>query len=153
MARASASLSQEWRRDPYVISTDPSRLQIDIVHDFLLQHSYWARDRTREALETAVAHSRCYGLYNMAGVQIGFARCVTDFATFAYLADVFIVPEEQGHGLGQWLVSCVLADPALRHVRRWTLYTLDAQTLYTRFGFEAEPQPDKHMVLRRPASF
>lgn len=152
MARASKSLSQEWQRHPYVISTDPSRLQIDVVHDFLLRHSYWAKNRTREALELAIAHSRCYGLYDKAGVQIGFARCVTDFATFAYLADVFIVPGEQGHGLGRWLVACVLSDPDLQHVTRWTLYTQDAQGLYARYGFEAEPQPDKHMVLRKPAS-
>lgn len=134
-----------------MISTDRTLLQVDVLHDYLAGHSYWAQNRPRATLERAIAHSRCYGVYDADGSQVGFARCVTDFALFAYMADVFILAAEQGKGLGKWLVSCILADPQLSMVRRWTLYTNDAQSLYAQFGFEKEPDPGKHMVLRPAA--
>lgn len=149
MATVEELSPQSWQRDGYVISTARARLQLDVVHDYLARHSYWAQNRPRATLERAIVHSRCYGVYQADGVQVGFGRCVTDFAVYAYLADVFILTAKQGQGLGKWLISCILADPQLSLVRRWTLYTNDAQSLYARFGFEVEPEPTKHMVLRR----
>ncbi len=128
----------EWRRDGYTISDDPSRLDFDAIHGFLSRESYWARGRGRERVERSVANSLPFGLYRADGRQVGFARAVTDRATFAWLADVFVVPEERGKGLSKWLVECALAHPELQNLRRWLLATRDAQGLYRRYGF-AEP--------------
>jgi N-acetylglutamate synthase-like GNAT family acetyltransferase len=125
----------EWRKGEYTISDDPSRLDLDVVHGFLSGESYWARGRSRERVERAVEHSLPFGVYRADGRQVGFARVVTDRATFAWLADVFILPEERGRGLSKWLVECVLAHPELQGLRRWLLATRDAQELYRRYGF------------------
>ncbi len=118
----------------FEIDTDKSRLDIGRIHDFLSRCSHWARGIPREVVERAIANSLCFGLYRD-GVQIGFARVVTDEATFAYLADVFVVADERNAGLGQFLVEAILAHQPLQGLRRWLLVTRDAASLYRRCGF------------------
>lgn len=118
----------------YEIDADPGRLDLGVIHDFLANCSHWARRIPRETLRRAIAHSLPYGLYRD-GAQIGFARVVTDEATFAYLADVFVLGEARNAGLGQWLVETLLADRRLAGLRRWLLVTRDAASLYRRCGF------------------
>ncbi len=129
---------REWTRDEYTISTDPARLDLDVVHGFLTR-SYWAAGRSRERVARALAGSLPFGLHHPSG-QVGFARVVTDHVVIAYLADVFVLEPHRGKGLGTWLVEVVTGDPELRRIRRWILGTRDAHELYRRFGF-AEPRP------------
>jgi nitroimidazol reductase NimA-like FMN-containing flavoprotein (pyridoxamine 5'-phosphate oxidase superfamily)/GNAT superfamily N-acetyltransferase len=131
-----AGLAQpcEWQHDEFIVSTDRSRLDLDCVHRFLSEQAYWARGITRARLQAAIEHSICFGLYR-AGVQIGFARVTTDYARFAYLADVFVLDAQRRQGLGTWLMRCVLAHPDLQDVPRFLLGTRDAHAFYTRFGF------------------
>jgi N-acetylglutamate synthase-like GNAT family acetyltransferase len=124
----------------YEIDTDKARLDIGLIHHFLSECSHWARGIPRALLDRAIANSRCFGLYRD-GAQIGLARVVTDEATFAYLADVFIVAEARNAGLGQWLVESVLAHAPLQGLRRWHLVTRDAASLYRRCGFADLQQP------------
>jgi GNAT superfamily N-acetyltransferase len=118
----------------YEIDTDRGRLDLEMIHDFLANCSHWARGIPRETLCRAIEHSLSYGLYRD-GAQIGFARVVTDEASFAYLADVFVIAEARNTGLGQWLVETLLADRRLAGLRRWLLVTRDAASLYRRCGF------------------
>jgi GNAT superfamily N-acetyltransferase len=127
-------LTQEWRKGDYTISDDRARLDMDVIYNFLNESSYWARGRSRARVERSIEHSLPFGLYKGDG-QVGFARVVTDYATFAWLADVFVLDSERGRGLGAWLVEAVMAHPELGGVRRWLLATHDAQELYRRFGF------------------
>ena len=119
----------------YEIDTAKDRLDIALIHDFLSRCSHWARGIRRDVVERAIVHSLCFGLYRDR-VQIGFARVVTDEATFAYLADVFVVAEARNDGLGQWLVEAVLAYPPLQGLRRFLLVTSRAASLYRRCGFD-----------------
>jgi GNAT superfamily N-acetyltransferase len=137
---------REWFREPYFISTAPERLDLDVIHGFL-SHSYWAAGRSRERVEASIAHSIPIGLYRRAGDQhgadervgqVGFARVVTDHATFAYLADVFVLEAHRGHGLGVWLVETALGLPECKGAR-WLLGTRDAHELYRKFGFHETP--------------
>lgn len=118
----------------YEIDSDKHRLDIGLIHHFLANCSHWAGGIPRDVLERAIAHSLCFGLYSD-GRQIGFARVVTDEATFAYLADVFVVAEARNAGLGQFLVEAILAHEPLQRLRRWLLVTRDAASLYRRCGF------------------
>ena len=137
-------MTHVWRRGEFEISTDPARLDYDMLHDFISRESYWARGRSLAVTERAVANSLPFGLY-CDGRQIGFARVVTDYATFAWLADVFVLAELRGQGLAKWLVEVVIAHPELQHMRRWLLATRDAHELYRRFGFTELAQPDRWM--------
>jgi N-acetylglutamate synthase-like GNAT family acetyltransferase len=119
----------------YEIDTDKDRLDFALIHHFLGQCSHWARGIPADVLQRAIDHSLAFGVYRDRG-QIGFARVVTDEATFAYLADVFIAAKERNAGLGQWLVETILADPRLQRLRRWLLVTRDAKSLYRRCGFD-----------------
>jgi GNAT superfamily N-acetyltransferase len=123
-----------WSRGEYVISTDPSRLDLDVLHRFLSEEAYWSPGVSREVVARSIEGSLNFGLYHH-DAQVGFARVVTDYATFAWLADVFVLDEHRGRGLGKWLVEIVLTHPELRDLRRWILGTADAHTLYERFGF------------------
>jgi GNAT superfamily N-acetyltransferase len=136
----------ERERGGYTVSTDPERLDLDAIHAYLTR-SYWATGIPREIVERSLRHSLCFGLYRD-NEQAGFARVVTDLATFAYLADVFVLEAHRGQGLSKWLMECVLDHPDVRDLRRWHLVTRDAQGLYAKFGF-AEPEPGKHMERRR----
>jgi GNAT superfamily N-acetyltransferase len=144
-------LRVEWTRaDGYAISTDPARLDLDVVHAYLSTEAYWSPGVPREVVERAVAHSLNFGLYDSAGAQAGFARLVTDQATFAWLADVFVLAAHRGRGLGVWLVGTALAYPALKGMRRVLLGTLDAHALYERFGFRPLERVERYMAIERP---
>jgi GNAT superfamily N-acetyltransferase len=123
----------------YEIDTDKDRLDLGVVHGFLSQ-SHWAKDIPLATVARSIEHSLAFGLYAN-GAQIGFARVVTDYATFAYLADVFVLPEQRGKGLAQWLVDNILRHPELQGLRRWLLGSRDAQPLYRQFGFAEPPAP------------
>lgn len=140
----------ELARDGYLVSTDRARLDIDLIHDWLSRESYWAAGIGRDIVATAIAHSLCFGLYAGDNRQVGFARVVTDAATFAYLCDVFVLDAEQGRGLGKWLMEAVKAHPALAGVRRFMLATRDAHALYARYGFTPLGAPDRFMEINRP---
>jgi GNAT superfamily N-acetyltransferase len=131
----------------YEIDHAKDRLDIGLVHRFLSECSHWARGIPRELLERAIANSLCFGLYRD-GAQIGFARVITDEATFAYAADVFVVAEERNAGLGQFLVEAILAHKPLQGLRRWHLVTRDAASLYRRCGF-ADLQQSRFIYLDR----
>ena len=133
----------ERRRGPFTVSTDPARLHLDVVHGYLTR-SYWAEGIPREVVARSMEGALCFGLHEGAA-QIGFARVITDRATYAYLADVFVLEPFRGQGLGVWMMECVLAHPDLQGLRRWSLVTRDAHALYGRFGFTALPAPDRYM--------
>jgi GNAT superfamily N-acetyltransferase len=124
---------REWRRGALTISTDRARLDFDAIHSFL-GASYWAAGMPRAVLERAVENSLAFGIYD-GSAQIGFGRAVTDLATYAYLADVFVIESYRGRGLSKWLMECVLEHPDLQGLRRFALFTRDAQGLYERYGF------------------
>jgi GNAT superfamily N-acetyltransferase len=141
----------------YQVSTDPTRLDVHLIHEFLSEHSYWARGIPRDVVARAIANSLCFGVYALGDTnpdsdwrQVGFARVSTDRATFAYLADVFILPEYRGQGLSKRLMEAVLAHPDLQGLRRWMLATADAHELYRRFGFAELSQPDRFMQRHDP---
>ena len=133
--------------DGYEISTDVARLDRAAILRYLAEESYWARGRTADVMDVAIAHSLNLGLYAPDGTQAGYARVVTDRATFAYLCDVFVLDEHRGRGLGIRLVEAAIEHPELEGVRSWHLGTADAHGLYARFGF-APANPDAVMVRR-----
>lgn len=132
--------------DAYEVSTDPTRLDLDLVHGYLTA-SYWAEGRARSVTERAIRHSLCFGVYR-AGRQVAFARVVSDFAVFAYLADVFVLPAERARGLGAFLVATVVSHPDLQRLRRFSLATADAHGLYERFGWRPHPRPQDILEIR-----
>jgi GNAT superfamily N-acetyltransferase len=123
----------ERRRGEYTIATDPARLDVDLIHEFL-RESYWSPGVTREVVERSIEHSLVFGVYR-GREQVGFARVITDRAAIAYLGDVFVVPEHRGHGLSKWLLEAILEHPYLQDLRRFILATKDAHGLYEQFGF------------------
>ena len=133
-----------WQRGDYEISTDRARLDIELIHDYLSNQSYWAAGRSREVVARSIENSLPFGIYK--GVdQVGFARVVTDYATFAWVADVFILAEYRGRGLSKWLMELIIAHPQLQGFRRWVLSTKDAHDLYKRFGFSKLHRPERWM--------
>lgn len=135
----------DYHKGNFIISTDPARLNLDSIHSFLAR-SYWANHRSREVMEHSIKNSLCFGLY--AGEQqIGFARVVTDYATFAWLCDVFIEDNFRGEGLGKWLIETVVNYPELQGLRRFLLATRDAQGLYRQYGFTELTNPDRWMEI------
>ena len=131
----------------YRLSFDASELDLSAIHAFLSQ-SYWSPGVPVEVVQRAVAGSQCVGLFHGAA-QVGFARAVSDCATFAYLADVYVLPEHRGQGLAQAMVGALMDQPALQGLRRWMLATRDAHSLYARLGFAPVSQPDRLMEIRR----
>ena len=134
-----------YERGPYQISTDPARLDLDAVVD-MLSRSYWAQGRSRALIARSIQHALCFGVYQGAR-QVGFARVISDRATFAYLADVVIHEQARGQGLGSWLVEVVRAHPELQGLRRWLLATRDAHGLYRKFGFSELARPEIWMEV------
>lgn len=132
----------------YSISTDPAKLNIDVIHRYLSEESYWAAGIPYEVVKRSIEHSFCFGVYHH-NQQIGFARLVTDKATFAYLADVFILPQHRGKGLSKWLVATIHANPELQGLRRWILATKDAHGLYQQFGWELVPEELYQRFMQR----
>ena len=138
----------EWTRGEYAISTDPARLDRETIHRFLAQ-SYWAAGVPRAVVDRSIENSLAFGVYENETL-VGFARVITDRATFAYLSDVFILESHRGRGLAGWLMEVVLAHPDLQNLRRWTLATRDAHGLYERFGFTPLAKPDRFMEIHDP---
>jgi GNAT superfamily N-acetyltransferase len=134
----------EFQRDDYTISTDPARLDLAAIHDYLSNRSYWVPGIPFSHVEQAAGHSLNFGLYNQ-GQQIGYARVLTDYVRFAYLMDVYVLEEFRDQGLGKWLMKCIMNHPALQDIRRWMLATWDAHELYARYGFEPLARPDRFM--------
>ena len=142
---------QMFTRCDFLISSDPVKIDVGMVQHYLAYESYWASDITRETVERFLRYSLCYGVYDhttASDTQIGFARVISDFSTFAYLTDVFILSSYRGQGLGKWLISCILVHDKLKNLRKWTLNTKDAHGLYRRFGFQVSPDPQTHMTYR-----
>jgi GNAT superfamily N-acetyltransferase len=133
----------------FTISTDKSLLDEALIYRFLDQDSYWARGIPPEKLHKALENSLCFGVYFYLA-QIGFARVVTDGATFAYLCDVFILPNYRGLGLSKWLMQTIIAHDDLQGLRRWSLATADAHGLYAQFGFSPLSSPDRWMEIFSP---
>ncbi|WP_299394666.1 GNAT family N-acetyltransferase [Pelagibius sp.] len=136
--------SESWIKEDYEVSTDPGRLDMTVVHGFL-ETAYWSKAIPRETVVRAVAGSLNFGLYGPNG-QLGYARVVTDKATFAWICDVFVLEAARGQGLGQWLIACIMGHPALQGLRRWMLATADAHDLYRPFGFEIPVEPERLMA-------
>jgi GNAT superfamily N-acetyltransferase len=132
----------------YDISTDPSRLQLDAIHAYL-SRSYWSPGVPRAVVARAIEHSLCFGIY-LGDAQVGFARVISDMATFAYLADVYVLEPHRGQGLAGRLVEQILAHPDLQGLRRFLLATADAHRLYARFGFTPLAAPERMMEIRDP---
>ncbi|MEO8573796.1 MAG: GNAT family N-acetyltransferase [Pyrinomonadaceae bacterium] len=136
----------------FEISTDKGRLEIETIHRFLSEESYWAATRTLEQTRKAIENSLCFGVY-FAGRQAGFARIVSDFATFAYLGDVFVLGEFRGRGLSKLLMETIVAHPDLQGLRRWLLATLDAHGLYEQFEFSSLKFPERWMERTAPDAY
>lgn len=139
----------EYKRNSFIISDDPAKLDLDAICDFL-SRAYWAEKRPREVIEKSIRFSLNFGVYD-GNRQVGFARVITDYATFAYLCDVFIHEEYRGHALGKWLMESILAHPNLQGLRRWSLATRDAHGLYKQFGFAELSNPASWMEKFDPA--
>ena len=133
----------EWTRDAFTISTDKDRLDRGVIHDFL-RGSYWAKGIPRELVDRSIENSLCFGLYE-GDRLIGFARVISDNATFAYLSDVFVLKSRRGRGLGAWFMETVLSHPDLQNLRRWMLATRDAHGLYRKVGFTSLSRPERIM--------
>lgn len=151
LAPSPESKAFERRRGDYLISTDPGRIDLDVVHGFL-SRAYWSKGIPRGVIERAIRNSLCFGMYS-GGNQIGFARAITDRATYAYLADVFILDSYQGWGLGSWLMEVIMSHPDLQGLRRWSLLTRDAHGLYRKFGFGAPTTPERYMEISDPGIY
>ena len=134
----------ETHRDRFTISTDPSRLDVDAITE-MLSRAYWAQGRTREMIARYLQHSLAFGLYD-GSRQIGLARVISDYATFAWLCDVFIHEDYRGHGMGKWLMETVHSHPDLQDLKRWMLATNDAHGLYSQFGWVPLEPPGRWMM-------
>ena len=142
---------QSWTRGEFVVSTDPALLDVDFVHGWLTESSYWVPGIPRHTVAHALEHSLSCGLYVAASSrQIGLVRLITDYATFAYVCDVFVLDEFRAQGLGIWLMECATSHPALQGLRRWMLGTKDAHTLYEKTGFASLAIPERWMEKANP---
>ncbi|EGR1226517.1 GNAT family N-acetyltransferase [Vibrio cholerae] len=133
----------------FEISTDNNRLNFEVIYEFISQ-SYWAADIPKATLEKAISNSFCFGVYDSIGHQVGFARLITDKATFAYLADVFIIESQRGKGLSKRLVETIVTHPELQGLRRMVLATRDAHGLYAQYGFKPVENPEILMQIWQP---
>ena len=124
----------EQNQNGYSITTDNTKMDVDVIHQYLSAESYWAKGIPKEVVLTSIRNSLCFGIF-FNNAQVGFARLITDKATFAYLADVFILPAHRGKGLSKWLLQAIHAHPEVQNLRRWLLGTRDAHTLYEQFGW------------------
>jgi GNAT superfamily N-acetyltransferase len=145
-----AERRERWRimevtRENFTISDDASRLDRGVIHRFLAD-SYWANAIPREIVDRSIGNSMCFGVYDV-DAQVGFARVITDRATFAYIADVFVLESHRGRGLSKWLMEVIRTHPDLQGLRRWLLMTRDAHGLYRQFGFDAMAEPWRCMEI------
>ena len=137
---------QIYQRFPYTIFTDPAKADVEAVHKYLSEDSYWAEGIPLETVKNALHNSLCFSLY-AAEKQIGLARLITDKTTFAYLCDVYVLPEFRGQGLSKWLMECVQNHPDMQNLRRFMLATKDAHGLYAQFGFKPTAAPERLMEI------
>jgi GNAT superfamily N-acetyltransferase len=142
-------MADNWQRGEFTISTDNSRLDIPVIHDYVSNQSYWGQGRKLEIVQRALDNSLNFGIYKDQQ-QVGFGRVVTDYATFAWIADVFVSSEFRGQGLSKWLMEVMLAHPRLQGFRRWVLATKDAHDLYARYGFIPLHRPERWMERPDP---
>ena len=142
----------DWQKGEFTISTDRNRLQIDVIYKYLTEESYWAKERSYEQTETAIKNSLPFGVYKGENL-VGFARIVTDYATFAYLGDVFILEEYRGKGLSKRLMETIVNHPHLQGLRRWVLATRDAHALYEKYEFSALRYPERWMEKTAPNAY
>jgi len=150
-ATSTEALAYEQRRAAFVVSSDAGWLDLDVIHGYLTR-SYWAEGISRELVERSIRHSLCFGLYEW-GRQVGFARMVTDRATYAYLADVFVLEAYRGRGLSSFLLEAVMAHPDLQGLRRFGLSTRDGHGLYRKFGFSGLARPERMMEILHPDAY
>jgi GNAT superfamily N-acetyltransferase len=141
-------MTQEWRLGEYIISTDKHRLDLRAIHSFLMK-SYWAEGIPFETVKKSIEHSLNFGVYK-AGKQVGFARVITDYATYAYIGDVYILEDFRGQGLSKWLLQVIAEHPELQGLRRWALLTSDAHELYRKTGFQELQNPELYMEKTNP---
>ena len=141
-------MDEEWHRGEYRISTRRDELDLPVIHDFL-SHVYWAEGIPLETVLRSIEHSLPFGVYRGAE-QVGFARVISDRATFAYIGDVFILPAHRGKGLGHWLAETIVAHPELQRLRRWSLATRDAHAIYAAVGFTSLKTPERWMERHFP---
>ena len=141
----------ELRDTEILVSTDPARLDVDVIHGFL-SRSYWATGIPRETVERSIRHSICFGAFEE-GRQVGFARVISDRATYAYVADVFVLPSHRGRSIGKRLMACITSHPELQDLRLWTLFTRDAHGLYRQYGFQDARYPDRLMEKRQTRAY
>jgi len=139
----------DWHKGEYTISTERSRLDLGAVHRYISGESYWGKGRALEVVRRSVENSLPFGIYK-GGELVGFARVVTDYATFAWLADVFVLEAHRGRGLSKWLMEVILSHPELQGFRRWVLATKDAHGLYRQFGFIDLHRPERWMERPDP---
>ena len=140
--------AMNWSRDAFTVTCDPAKLDRGLIAGFL-RSSYWAQGIPPETVERSLESSLCFALLD-GDRQVGFARVISDYATIAYLADVFVVPEYRGRGLAKWLMECVVGHPNLQGLRRWMLGTRDAHGLYEQFGFTPLKKPETFMERHNP---
>jgi GNAT superfamily N-acetyltransferase len=149
MLSANPETNVEHGRGEFLVSTDPSRLNLDVIHNFLT-NCYWAKGVPREVVARSIEHALCFGVYDGSGAQVGFARVISDFATVAYVGDVFVLDSHRGRGLGKWLMESITQHPALQGLRRWILTTRDAHGLYEQVGFTPVKFPERYMERHDP---
>jgi GNAT superfamily N-acetyltransferase len=138
-------------KGPYSLTSDRARIDVDAVHAFLTR-SFWARGISKELVAKSVRHSLCFGVFEDQS-QVAFARVVTDYSTYAYLCDVYVLEEHRGRGLSKWMMEFVMKHPELQGVRRFQLVTRDAHGLYTRFGFKPPADPERHLEIFRDGMY
>ena len=135
---------QEWQRNGFTISTARARMQVDVIHDFVSNRSYWMPGVSKSRVQSIIDNALNFGIFE-GEKQVGYADVVTDFTTFAYLANVFVLEEYRGQGLSKWLMECILSYPDLQDLRRWLLATADAHGLYEQYGFKTIETPERWM--------
>ncbi len=135
----------EWHKGTFSISTDRRKLDRPMIHEFL-RNSYWAKGIPREIVDRSIEHSLCFGLHEREQ-QVGFARIITDYSTFAYVSDVFVLDSRRGQGLATWLMEVILGHPDLQNLRRWMLATADAHGFYRKVGFTELKNPERIMEI------
>lgn len=142
----------EEQKSDYLLTTDKSKLDIFAVHDYLSNHSYWAQNIPFAIVENAADHSLTFILLHQ-GSQVGYARVITDYSTFAYLCDVYILEEHRGKGLSKWMMTFIHAHSHLQGLRRWVLFTLDAHGLYKQFGWHEARIPERYLEKHNPDAY
>lgn len=134
----------------YFASTDKTKINSILVHQFLSEESYWAKNIPLVIVQKSIDNSLCFGVYNLKNEQVAFARVVTDFATFGYLADVFVIESHRGKGISKFLMDFIMHQEDLQGLRRWILATRNAHSLYTQFSFQPLPNPQNFMTIHKP---